>query len=207
MVGFACTIPIAIIGLVFLPGTPDAPSKRFLTEEEIELARARMAGEHRQAPQPLNLSIIKTVLQGWHFWVLVTFAFFFSQADGVSSNSGLSLWLKANGNSVDSINTITTVSPAVTIVTSIIWGVIADAYDAKAFLIALTACLNISASIILAIWDVPVGLKYFAFFLSGTADSIAAIIYVSQALELMSPILTTSMVIKHEFVRKSLHTE
>lgn len=105
------------------------------------------------------------------------FAFFFSQADGVSSNSGLPLWLKATGHSVDSINTITTVSPAVTIVSSIIWGIIADAYDAKVFLIALTAGLNIFASIILAIWDVPDGLKYFAFFLSGTADSIAAIIY------------------------------
>lgn len=29
----------------------------------------------------------------------------------------------------------------------------------------------------LAIWDVPVGLKYFAFFLGGTADAITAIIY------------------------------
>jgi hypothetical protein len=31
--------------------------------------------------------------------------------------------------------------------------------------------------IVLAIWNVPVGLKFFAFFLSGTADGIAAIIY------------------------------
>jgi hypothetical protein len=30
---------------------------------------------------------------------------------------------------------------------------------------------------VLAIWNVPVGLKFFAFFLSGTADGIAAIIY------------------------------
>jgi ACS family pantothenate transporter-like MFS transporter len=136
-----------------------------------------MLSEKRQPTQPLTLNIVKNVLRGWHFWVLVIFAFFFSQADGVSSNSGLSLWLKASGHSVDSINTITTVSPAVTIVSSIIWGIIADAWDAKVFLIALTAGLNIFASVVLAIWDVPVGLKYFAFFLSGTADAIAAIIY------------------------------
>lgn len=60
---------------------------------------------------------------------------------------------------------------------SIIWGIIADAYDTKVFLIALTAGLNIFASVILAIWDVPTGLKFFAFFLSGTADAIAAIVY------------------------------
>ena len=76
-----------------------------------------------------------------------------------------------------SINTITTVSPAVTIVSSIIWGIIADAYDAKVPLITVMALLNIFASVVLAIWNVPVVLKYFAFFLSGTADAIAAMIY------------------------------
>ncbi|RDW74885.1 hypothetical protein BP6252_06027 [Coleophoma cylindrospora] len=169
---FSCTIPIAAIGFTFLPGTPDHPSGRFLTGSENELAQARMASEKRQASRPLNLPVIKQVLRGWHFWILVIFAFFFSQADGVSSNSGLSLWLKARGNSVESINTITTVSPAVTIVTSIIWR-----RSSGVALIAVTAGLNIFASVILAIWDVPDGLKYFAFFLSGTADAIAAIIY------------------------------
>ena len=92
-------------------------------------------------------------------------------------NSGLSLWLKATGYSVSDINTITIVSPAVTIVSSLIFGVIADVFDAKVWLIVLTACLNIFTCIILAIWDVPTGLKYFAFFLSGTADAITALIY------------------------------
>jgi MFS family permease len=136
-----------------------------------------MASERRQPRQPFTLPKIKSILARWRFWVLVGFAFFFSQADGVSSNSGLSLWLKAEGYSVESINTITTVSPAVTIVSSLICGILADAYDAKVPLIAVTALLNIFASIVLAIWNVPVGLKFFAFFLSGTADGIAATIY------------------------------
>lgn len=136
-----------------------------------------MAKEHREPRKPLTWSLVKMVLSGWHFWVLVSFAFFFSQADGVSSNSGLPLWLKEEGYSVESINTITTVSPAVTIVASIVCGILSDAYDAKVSLIAATAGLNIFASIVLAIWNVPVGLKFFAFFLSGSADGIAAVIY------------------------------
>jgi hypothetical protein len=40
--------------------------------------------------------------------------------------------------------------------------------------------LSLLACIVLAIWNVPVGLKFFAFFLSGTADGIAAIIYSAQ---------------------------
>ncbi|KAK7704137.1 hypothetical protein SLS64_008695 [Diaporthe eres] len=157
--------------------SPDNCKSRILTAREIELAQARMAKEHREPRKPLTWSLVKKVLSGWHFWVLVSFAFFFSQADGVSSNSGLSLWLKEEGYSVESINTITTVSPAVTIVASIICGILSDAYDAKVSLIAATAGLNIFASIVLAIWNVPVGLKFFAFFLSGSADGIAAVIY------------------------------
>ncbi|KAK2611575.1 hypothetical protein N8I77_004908 [Diaporthe amygdali] len=174
---FGCTIPVAILGFLALPGQPDNCKSRILTAREIELAQARMVKEHREPRKPLSWSLIKTVLSGWHFWVLVSFAFFFSQADGVSSNSGLPLWLKKEGYSVESINTITTVSPAVTIVASIICGILSDAYDAKVSLIAATAGLNIFASIVLAIWKVPVGLKFFAFFLSGSADGIAAVIY------------------------------
>ncbi|PYH79788.1 MFS general substrate transporter [Aspergillus uvarum CBS 121591] len=174
---FACTIPIAFLGLCFLPSTPEKCRSRFLTPEEIHLAQARMAAEHRQPRQPFTLPRILTILKGWRLWVLVGFAFFFSQADGVSSNSGLSLWLKAEGYSVEDINTITTVSPAVTIVSSILCGVLSDIYDVKVALIATTAALNIFACVVLAIWRVPVGLKFFAFFLSGTADGIAAIIY------------------------------
>lgn len=175
--GFGCTIPVALLGFLALPGQPDNCKSRILTAREIELAQARMAKEHREPRKPLTWSLVKTVLSGWHFWVLVSFAFFFSQADGVSSNSGLPLWLKEEGYSVESINTITTVSPAVTIVASIICGILSDAYDAKVSLIAATAGLNIFASVVLAIWNVPVGLKFFAFFLSGSADGIAAVIY------------------------------
>ncbi|KAB5577961.1 pantothenate transporter [Coniochaeta sp. 2T2.1] len=175
---FAATIPIAFVGFIFLPGTPDRPNLRFLTADDIALARARMASEHRQPRQKITIKIIRNVVfKGWHFWVLVAFAFFFSQADGVTSNSGLPLWLKQQGYGVEAINTITTASPAVTIVSSIVWGIVADAYDAKGPLIGLTAALNIFACVCLAIWDVPVGLKFFAFYLTGTANAIASIIY------------------------------
>ncbi|CAG7937741.1 unnamed protein product [Penicillium olsonii] len=174
---FACTIPIALLGLCLLPSTPDTCTSRFLSADEIRLAQERMASENREARQPFTRAKVWEILKSWRLWVLVTFAFFFSQADGVSSNSGLSLWLKAEGYSVEGINTITTVSPAVTIVASVVCAVLSDVYDAKASLIAVTALLNIFACVVLAIWNVPVGLKFFAFFLSGTADGIAAIIY------------------------------
>ncbi|TQV93557.1 pantothenate transporter [Cordyceps javanica] len=174
---FACTVPVAALGFLCLPGQPERPRSLFLSEREAELARARMRADQRQPRQPLTLAVVKKTLAGWHFWVLIGFAFFFSQADGVSANSGLPLWLKAQGYGVEAINTITTVSPAVTIVSAILCGVLSDAYDAKVTLIAVTALLNIVASAILAVWHVPTGLKFFAFFLAGSANGIAPVVY------------------------------
>ncbi|KAJ4147970.1 hypothetical protein LMH87_002461 [Akanthomyces muscarius] len=153
------------------------PRSLFLSKREVELARERLRKDRKEPRRPLTRAVVKKTLTGWHFWVLVGFAFFFSQADGVSANSGLPLWLKAEGHSVEAINTITTVSPAVTIVSAIVCGVLSDAYDAKVELIAATAVLNILASVILAIWHVPTGLKLFAFFLAGSADGVAPVIY------------------------------
>ncbi|OAA74075.1 Major facilitator superfamily domain, general substrate transporter [Cordyceps fumosorosea ARSEF 2679] len=178
VVCFAATLPVAALGFLCLPGLPERPRSLFLTPREAELARARMCKERRQARRPLTRAVFRKTLTGWRFWALVGFAFFFSQADGVSANSGLPLWLKASGYSVEEINTITTVSPAVTITSALVCGVLSDAYaDAKVPLIAATALLNILASAVLAVWHVPTGLKFFAFFLAGSANGIAPVVY------------------------------
>ncbi|ATY59873.1 Major facilitator superfamily general substrate transporter [Cordyceps militaris] len=175
---FACTIPVAVLGFVCLPGLPEAPRLTFLTAREAALARARMRRDRTEPRRPLTWAAARRTLAGWHFWVLVGFAFFFSQADGVSANSGLPLWLKAEGYGVAAINTMTTVSPAVTIAAALVCGVLSDAHaDAKVPLIAATAVLNALAAAVLAVWRVPAGLTLAAFFLAGSANGIAPVVY------------------------------
>ena len=174
---FACTIPIAFFGFFMLPGTPDKPTNHWLTHEELVLAKRRMLDERRSPVKAFTWPTIKDTLRGWHFWVLVTFAWFFSQADGVSSNSGFPLWLKQEGHSVESINTLTSISPAITIVWSLFCGVVDDAFGAKTLLITLTGLINAFACIVLAVWPSASGLKMLCFLLAGTADGIAGIIY------------------------------
>jgi hypothetical protein len=62
--GFAITIPVAVAGFFLMPGTPDRPRGRFLTEKEIALAKRRMAGEGREPTKPLTIAVIKDVLSG-----------------------------------------------------------------------------------------------------------------------------------------------
>lgn len=179
VLAFIITIPISAYGVFVLPGLPDKLSKiNCLKKDEIRLARLRMIREGRSTGDKMTFRAILHTLRTFRFWVLVVFAIFFSQADGISSNNGLPLWLKQAKYSVSKINTITTVIPAVTIVFSLINGIVNDSFkNSHPYIISYVAVLNLIAGIILVIWNVGKGGKMLAFFLSGTADSIAAVLY------------------------------
>lgn len=179
ILAFVITIPVCLYGIVALKGfLPNGTNLRFLTKAQNRLADLRMLREGRATNDKLTWTTVRKTVWGWKFPMLVFFAIFFSQADGISSNSGLPLWLKANNYSVGKINTITTIIPAVTIVSSLVNGVIADAWQlAHPYLIAVTAVINLVAGIILVVWKVSKAGILTAFFFSGTADGIAAVLY------------------------------
>ncbi|CAH0027033.1 unnamed protein product, partial [Clonostachys rhizophaga] len=153
---FAITLPVSVVGFFLLPGTPNKVRGRFLTEQEIALAKRRMEAEGREPTKPLTVAVIKDVLSGWHFWILIGLTWSFSQTGGTS----IDLWLKAEGYGVDSINNITGATPPVNIIACVVCGILSDAYDAKVSLIMGT-----------------VGLKFLSYFIFGTAYGIATVIY------------------------------
>lgn len=183
LLAFIITVPVSLYGAFTLPGMPDKENKtafKILNEKELRLAKLRMIREGRSSNDKITVKAIKeTVFGSWKFSVLVLFAIFFSQADGPSSNSGLSIWLKDNKYSVSKINTITTVTPAVTIVSAIVNGIVVDTWqDSHPYAIAVTTTLNLIASILLTVWyGLGRGGILFAFFLTGVADGLAAVLY------------------------------
>ncbi|SCU91210.1 LAMI_0E05094g1_1 [Lachancea mirantina] len=196
VLAFIITVPVSLYGYFTLPGLPESLRPRrtnhsrlvrlftgfsFLNEKERKLARLRMIREGRPTGQKFQVSVLLRCVKGYRFWVLVVFAIFFSQADGISSNSGLTLWLDAENYSSYQVNVITTVIPAVTIVFSLLNAIIVDSWKNVSWsypaIIAYVAILNMIAGIILVVWNVSKGGILFAFFLSGTADSIAAVLY------------------------------
>lgn len=65
------TIPIAIIGFVFLPDTPWSAKPSFLlSAADIELARGRMEAVGRAAPEPWSKAKFKRIFTSWHPWCL-----------------------------------------------------------------------------------------------------------------------------------------
>lgn len=177
IIAFVISLPIFIYGYFTLPNI-NLDRSRLFTKKEIRLSQLRMIREGRLSNDEFSSRIVWKTITGWKFLMLVFFAIFFSQADGISSNNGLLLWLTKEGYSSPKVTTITTVIPAVTIVASIINGIIADAYtDTHPYLISFTAILNIISGAILVKWTVSNAGILVAFFLSGTADGIAAVLY------------------------------
>lgn len=178
IIAFVLTVPICLYGLFVLPNLPETTKSKLLTDREIRLAQLRMIKEGRSSNDSLDLKAIKSTLIDWKFPMLVVFAIFFSQADGISSNSGLPIWLKQENYSVSSVNALTTIIPAITIASSLINAIVVDTWsNLHPLCIAITAIINIIAAIILVIWRVPHSATLAAFCLSGTADGIAAVLY------------------------------
>ncbi|KAL4762833.1 uncharacterized protein BDW70DRAFT_158438 [Aspergillus foveolatus] len=84
----------------------------------------------------------------------------------------MDLWLKSlNRYSVSQINTYPTVTNAITILTSLLYGWRSDVFQIRypIFFLSLTVCFF--AKINLAIWDgVPFGLKWASYYLTGFAQ-------------------------------------
>lgn len=178
IIAFVLTVPVCLYGIVVLPNLPNTCRSPLLTKREVRLSQLRMIKEGRSADDKLNFAVIKKTVIGWKFPMLVLFAVFFSQADGISSNSALPIWLKENNYSISLVNTITTIIPAITIASSLLNGIIVDTWNTlHPYCIGVTAVINIIAGIILVVWTVSHSSILAAFFMSGTADGIAAVLY------------------------------
>ncbi|CCK69205.1 Fen2p KNAG_0C00920 [Huiozyma naganishii CBS 8797] len=100
------TIPIAIYGLVFFPGVPDASNisskfsmtKHIFSDRELQYARRRLPA--RDESTKLDWSVIPRVLKRWHWWVFSLVWILGGENISFASNATFALWLKDQGYSL-----------------------------------------------------------------------------------------------------------
>lgn len=93
------TLPVAIIALYLIPGSPYNCHSLFLTDEEILLARKRLkdANVHPPSrnPQPFfNKNVWKKVLTSWQIYGLMIFDCLFWNSTGAFKSSGFAFWVE-----------------------------------------------------------------------------------------------------------------
>ncbi|KZT51659.1 MFS general substrate transporter [Calocera cornea HHB12733] len=128
------TLPIAVFGLTMLPALPWYAKPTFwLSEKEIEIARARMKKIGRNGAEPWSWPKLRRFLTSWHFWILPMLYVIWNNS-GIQNPMGY--WLKSfNSNpppvpgwsfTVSQINLLPLPGNAISVVNSLAWAWIAD---------------------------------------------------------------------------------
>lgn len=134
----------------------------------------------------LGRSAFKRIFGRWHVYLLSILYIIFINNGPSNSINPFSLWLKAKGESVEKIvsmatikhidlyanlrqNTIPTASSAIQLVLTVTFAMVSDAIRHRARIMSISTFLGGFAALVLAIWNVPDGLKWFAFLLQRAA--------------------------------------
>ncbi|PQE16211.1 Pantothenate transporter liz1 protein [Rutstroemia sp. NJR-2017a BVV2] len=173
------SLPVGVMGYFFNPDFPETTRAFYLSGAEIELAKERLKRDGYTALGASKWDRGKIVrLAGkWQFWVL-PLGYFFIQAALPSQQPVFALWLKAKGNSVYDRNVLPTGQYAVGVVVQVLAAMLSDSPlfgGARWHVIVLMQLGTLFSCIVLAVWTVPVKLKFVAFYLSYFAAGVPAL--------------------------------
>ncbi|KAL4964469.1 major facilitator superfamily domain-containing protein [Aspergillus stella-maris] len=172
------SVPVALWGFFGLPDTPHTTRAFYWSAEHIKYGIDRIEKFGHREQVRFTWKEAKRVYLRWELWVFV--ATYTMIAACHTATSYFNLWLKAADYSVSKINTLPTAGNAVAIVTTLTWGILADATGKYYALITGLQLAMILSNILLAIWHIRRGGLMFAYYLS-YAGSAATPVLISWA--------------------------
>ncbi|KAI1378701.1 MFS general substrate transporter [Hypoxylon crocopeplum] len=159
------SLPICVAGFFILPDLPENTRAFYLNESDRAMARDRMEKVGRAPRARLGRSAFKRIFGRWHVYLLSILYIIFINVGPSGSINPMALWLKAKGESVERINLIPTAASAIQLVLTVSFAIVSDAIRRRASIMSISTFLGGFAALLLAIWNIPDGLKWFAFLL------------------------------------------
>jgi hypothetical protein len=174
------TIPVGIAGFFIWPGTPARPNLRFLSHEELALAKARLEVDKNDVTEDLHQTrpqVLRSIFTDWKIYVLTFWSILFWNAGGTGSG-GYLLWLKSlkRYNSVK-VNQLGTTAPALGIGYVLFINFASDLFLGRAGALSLAQGMNFIGMVILAVWKVPESAKWVAFNLQYFSVAMSSVLY------------------------------
>lgn len=158
------TIPVGILGYFVLPGTPDQPNRWFLKKDDIDQAKSRLERAGHVTHGKFKWSTFAAVLKSWQIWFILVLDIFFWNAGTHTSAGTYLLWLKSlKRYSIPRVNQLGTIAPALGIFYTLFTCFASDLVLGPAWAITMACVWNAIGALILTIWNVPEGAKWFAF--------------------------------------------
>ncbi|CAE7137852.1 unnamed protein product [Rhizoctonia solani] len=156
---------IAFYGLIIFPNTPQTTTAFYLSPEEKHLAQTRLVQKPRAK---LTRGEVKRIFGGWRYWMFSALFVLTSQLEAYGTNGIVSIWLTTEGiagppkNSYYALGLI-----AVAIVSTVSAGLATDKWGHRWRVNVFMGLTMLVSAALLWVWDIPLGAKYFAFYLGG----------------------------------------
>ncbi|KAF9003169.1 retrograde regulation protein 2 [Hymenopellis radicata] len=178
------TVVFALFGFVLLPDLPNNPNPRafWFNSDHAAMAMERLKRHNRAEPSKITLASIKRSFSNWviYFITILYVATVLASYGYVYFN----LWLKSLTNpdgskrwTVSQINVIPIGGGAIQVAFVWIWALLSDWLKTRHWLIIAQAVIGLVPCIIMTIWNVPDGAKYFSYFVSFIALGTAPLIF------------------------------
>ncbi|KAL1967679.1 hypothetical protein VTN77DRAFT_2936 [Rasamsonia byssochlamydoides] len=168
------SIPIAVWGYFAIPDLPSNTRAFYFSEKDRQYGIERIQRMGRASPKKLTWPRLKQIYTSWHMWAFI-FAYVMV-AEAGSGSDYFNLWLKAEKYHVVLVNTIPSAGNAISVVSSLFFGTVADRTGRRSETAIVVCVLVIVANITLSVWYIGKGALFFAFFLSYTSAAAQPII-------------------------------
>jgi MFS transporter, ACS family, pantothenate transporter len=164
------SLPIAFLGFFLIPDFPETTRAFYITKEEAAQQCKRLADEGQKplGYNPWSREKILKIVKRWQFWVL-PLGYFLVQTSFPNHQPNYAIWLKSTGHSVYERNVWPTGQVAVGVVVQMLVGMLSDSPLLKGRRwpgILLMQTGTLFSVLVLAIWNVPIRLKYVAYYVS-----------------------------------------
>ncbi|WRT70479.1 uncharacterized protein IL334_007477 [Kwoniella shivajii] len=165
------TIIVALAGPFMIPDFPNNPNPRafWLNDSDMEIARERLARYTRESPNPINFKTLFRTLKNPILYCLIYI--YVGMLIAPSGNSYFQLWLKslkdANGNKlwgVSALNAIPLGGFAMQVTAVWLFAFSSDFFKTRWLILLIICILGSPSAIMMAIWKIPDGAKYFSYF-------------------------------------------
>lgn len=160
------TIPLAIFGVIFYPNVPTNCHSRFLTEREKELAQVRLLKEGFAPSRGISKDLVWRSASAWQTWCFFFLAGLFWLTPYPSTTPFL-LWLGDTSTDKAFVNNASTITYAISIFAAMFFAFYSDWRGKRWDSMLGSGIAVLMCNIMLLVWDISKGAKYFAFILLG----------------------------------------
>ncbi|WWC63619.1 uncharacterized protein I303_106224 [Kwoniella dejecticola CBS 10117] len=169
------TLPISFLGFAVFPGLINSPKKWYFTETEFSLAKSRLSYNQGSGDSGVTIKTVKNVVRKPMFWICV--ATYICMIQAHYWEGYMVLWLKADTNlSISLINILPTFSYLISALSSWLGTTLAGKVSRPGLWTFQASC-SVFSLILMNIWNIPNGLKFFAFYFTGISAMASPIFY------------------------------